>query len=272
MLPRLKIAALVFALAATAGLAAFAGTRDDAGMPTSQAGMAAPDFTGIDRWHNSAPLTLGQLHGKVVLVDFWTYSCINCIHTIPYVKVGPEVSRGNRRGRRAYARVSVRARRGQRRRCDQALRHPVSGRAGQPLRHVARVRQPVLARAVPDRREREGRLHPMAKAGTTRPRPRSAARSRRPVKARRARRARSDGPACGRGAARACLPVAGAHPRFASAAAIIASPIARLPFATSASPAPRISASSLFCPSLRLPTSRVISICSPTIACSIASR
>ena len=86
MLPRLKIAALVFALAATAGLAAFAGTRDDAGMPTSQAGMAAPDFTGIDRWHNSAPLTLGQLHGKVVLVDFWTYSCINCIHTIPYVK------------------------------------------------------------------------------------------------------------------------------------------------------------------------------------------
>ena len=162
MLPRLKIAALVFALAATAGLAAFAGTRDDAGMPTSQAGMAAPDFTGIDRWHNSAPLTLGQLHGKVVLVDFWTYSCINCIHTIPYVKEWDRKYRDQgRRGRRAYARVSVRARRGQRRRCDQALRHPVSGRAGQPLRHVARVRQPVLARAVPDRREREGRLHPL---------------------------------------------------------------------------------------------------------------
>jgi len=86
MLPRLKIATLVIALAATAGLAAFAGTRDDAGMPTSQAGTAAPDFTGIDRWHNSPPLTLGQLRGKVVLVDFWTYSCINCIHTIPYVK------------------------------------------------------------------------------------------------------------------------------------------------------------------------------------------
>jgi thiol-disulfide isomerase/thioredoxin len=86
MLPRFKIAALVIALAATAGLAAFAGTRDDAGMPASQAGTAAPDFTGIDRWHNSPPLTLGQLRGKVVLVDFWTYSCINCIHTIPYVK------------------------------------------------------------------------------------------------------------------------------------------------------------------------------------------
>ncbi|KVW20789.1 thioredoxin family protein [Burkholderia cepacia] len=86
MLPRLKTAALVIALAATAGLAAFAGTRDEASMPASQAGTAAPDFTGIDRWHNSAPLTLGQLRGKVVLVDFWTYSCINCIHTIPYVK------------------------------------------------------------------------------------------------------------------------------------------------------------------------------------------
>lgn len=39
----------------------------------------------IERWHNSAPLKLDQLHGKVVPVDFWTYSCINCIHTIPYV-------------------------------------------------------------------------------------------------------------------------------------------------------------------------------------------
>lgn len=81
MLPRLKTAALVIALAAAAGLTAFAGTRADAGMPT-----AAADFTGIERWHNSAPLTLDQLRGKVVLVDFWTYSCINCIHTIPYVK------------------------------------------------------------------------------------------------------------------------------------------------------------------------------------------
>ncbi|KVC22567.1 thioredoxin family protein [Burkholderia pseudomultivorans] len=86
MLPRLKTAALVIALAAAAGLTAFAGTRADAGMPTAAAGAAAPDFTGIERWHNSAPLTLDQLRGKVVLVDFWTYSCINCIHTIPYVK------------------------------------------------------------------------------------------------------------------------------------------------------------------------------------------
>jgi thiol-disulfide isomerase/thioredoxin len=36
--------------------------------------------------HNSPPLTLPQLRGKVVLVDFWTYSCVNCVNTLPYVK------------------------------------------------------------------------------------------------------------------------------------------------------------------------------------------
>jgi thiol-disulfide isomerase/thioredoxin len=47
---------------------------------------AAPAFTGIDKWLNSDPLTMQQLRGKVVLVDFWTYSCINCLNTLPYVK------------------------------------------------------------------------------------------------------------------------------------------------------------------------------------------
>jgi cytochrome c biogenesis protein CcdA/thiol-disulfide isomerase/thioredoxin len=46
---------------------------------------AAPDFTGISNWINSSPLTMKDLQGKVVLVDFWTYTCINCIHTLPYV-------------------------------------------------------------------------------------------------------------------------------------------------------------------------------------------
>lgn len=45
----------------------------------------APEFTGIDHWLNSNPLTMASLKGKVVLVDFWTYSCINCIRTLPYV-------------------------------------------------------------------------------------------------------------------------------------------------------------------------------------------
>jgi len=46
----------------------------------------APDFTGTERWFNSAPLTLAQLRGRVVLVDFWTYTCINCIRTLPHLE------------------------------------------------------------------------------------------------------------------------------------------------------------------------------------------
>jgi thiol-disulfide isomerase/thioredoxin len=45
----------------------------------------APDFKTGDNWLNSQPLTLSDLKGKVILVDFWTYSCINCIRTLPYV-------------------------------------------------------------------------------------------------------------------------------------------------------------------------------------------
>ena len=47
---------------------------------------AAPEVTGLSRWINSDPLTMRELRGKVVLVDFWTYSCINCLRTLPHVK------------------------------------------------------------------------------------------------------------------------------------------------------------------------------------------
>ncbi|MBI4171637.1 MAG: cytochrome c biogenesis protein DipZ, partial [Actinobacteria bacterium] len=46
----------------------------------------APPITGIVGWLNSRPLALDELRGKVVLIDFWTYSCINCLRTLPYVK------------------------------------------------------------------------------------------------------------------------------------------------------------------------------------------
>jgi cytochrome c biogenesis protein CcdA/thiol-disulfide isomerase/thioredoxin len=46
----------------------------------------APELQGLTNWINSDPLTLAQLKGKVVLVDFWTYSCINCIRSVPYVE------------------------------------------------------------------------------------------------------------------------------------------------------------------------------------------
>jgi cytochrome c biogenesis protein CcdA/thiol-disulfide isomerase/thioredoxin len=46
---------------------------------------AAPEFAGIEAWQNSPPLTMKELQGKVVLIDFWTYSCINCVRTLPYL-------------------------------------------------------------------------------------------------------------------------------------------------------------------------------------------
>jgi cytochrome c biogenesis protein CcdA/thiol-disulfide isomerase/thioredoxin len=46
----------------------------------------APDFAGVDEWINSNPLTMQQLRGKVVLIDFWTYSCINCLRALPHVE------------------------------------------------------------------------------------------------------------------------------------------------------------------------------------------
>ncbi|MBI1174326.1 MAG: redoxin family protein [Sideroxydans sp.] len=45
----------------------------------------APQFARMDHWLNSPPLTMQSLKGKVVLVDFWTYSCINCVRTLPYI-------------------------------------------------------------------------------------------------------------------------------------------------------------------------------------------
>ena len=46
----------------------------------------APDFVGIDRWLNTdKPISIASLKGRVVLVDFWTYTCINCLRTLPHV-------------------------------------------------------------------------------------------------------------------------------------------------------------------------------------------
>ena len=45
-----------------------------------------PGFDGAGGWLNSPPLTPAGLRGSVVLVDFWTYSCINCLRTLPHLK------------------------------------------------------------------------------------------------------------------------------------------------------------------------------------------
>ena len=49
-----------------------------------------PPLAGATEWLNSPPLTAEGLRGKVVLVDFWTYSCINCLRAIPYVRAWAE--------------------------------------------------------------------------------------------------------------------------------------------------------------------------------------
>jgi thiol-disulfide isomerase/thioredoxin len=48
--------------------------------------VKAPDFVGISDWINSGPLTIDSLRGKVILIDFWTYTCVNCLRTLPHMK------------------------------------------------------------------------------------------------------------------------------------------------------------------------------------------
>ncbi|MRW93176.1 redoxin domain-containing protein [Duganella sp. FT80W] len=54
--------------------------------PTLPVEGKLPSLNGAVEWLNTAPLTAEQLKGKVVLVDFWTYSCINCLRSLPYTK------------------------------------------------------------------------------------------------------------------------------------------------------------------------------------------
>lgn len=55
-------------------------------MPSLPKLTRAPELASAGPWHNSEPLKMSDLKGKVVLVDFWTYSCINCIRTLPYIE------------------------------------------------------------------------------------------------------------------------------------------------------------------------------------------
>ena len=86
---RSKIAAAVTAVLCTLAFGVTLGVaRDQIARPLLEsvdAARAAPNFTGIDRWFNSAPLNITDLRGKVVLIDFWTYGCYNCVNTLPHV-------------------------------------------------------------------------------------------------------------------------------------------------------------------------------------------
>lgn len=72
----LKISPVILAIASSAILASPAAPAQ---------GGTAPELVGINQWLNSGPLSLAALRGKVVLVNFWTYACSNCINTLPHV-------------------------------------------------------------------------------------------------------------------------------------------------------------------------------------------
>ena len=75
---------------AAALVAAVAGTAASRPAPAADVPLPVeplkPSLAGATGWLNSPPLALEQLRGKVVLVDFWTYSCINCLRTLPVVR------------------------------------------------------------------------------------------------------------------------------------------------------------------------------------------
>jgi len=65
-----------------------AGTASSGTPPSAKsaaAGKMLPEFQGISEWINSNPLTIAELKGNVILIQFWTFSCINCQRTLPHM-------------------------------------------------------------------------------------------------------------------------------------------------------------------------------------------
>ncbi len=145
--------------------------RRSAPRPTS------PATSGGSTRRAGAALPARACAGKVVLVDFWTYTCINCIRTLPYLKAWDERYRdeglvivGVHTPEFPFERDAGNV-------ADAIGQngHPLPGRPGQRLRHLERLRQPVLAGEVPDRRQAARcATCTSARATTTRPRARSA--------------------------------------------------------------------------------------------------
>ena len=94
MMKALITAAVSFALLAGAVVAANQTLAEDNNVmqKTTPAAMQLPvegefpSLSGATEWLNSKPLTAAELRGKVVLVEFWTYSCVNWRRTLPYVR------------------------------------------------------------------------------------------------------------------------------------------------------------------------------------------
>ncbi|MGQ0683070.1 thioredoxin family protein [Bradyrhizobium sp.] len=78
-------AVLLIASGIVPALSAEAPRGANAPFDVAAAQATAPNFVGITNWFNSPPLDIASLRGKVVLVDFWTYGCVNCVNTLPHV-------------------------------------------------------------------------------------------------------------------------------------------------------------------------------------------
>src|SRR5213592_157607 len=127
-------------------------------------GVHMPSLGGATGWLNSEPLGPAELSGHVVLVDFWTLTCINWLRTEPYIRAWSQAFRddgliviGVHRDRSPYAGVLVRARPRARAAGDEGQGDRVPGRRRQRLRDLERLRQPLLAGALLGR---PGRRHP----------------------------------------------------------------------------------------------------------------
>jgi len=83
----LAAAALVALVLATGGMVGVSVPSRAAAEPlkVAAAGQHAPEFRGLTNWLNSKPLSLAGLRGKVVMVNFWTYGCYNCVNALPHV-------------------------------------------------------------------------------------------------------------------------------------------------------------------------------------------
>ena len=78
--------AIVLALgAASLNASALAEQRTPERVEVAEVAGQAPNFKGINNWLNSPPLNISDLRGKVVMVNFWTYGCYNCVNTLPHV-------------------------------------------------------------------------------------------------------------------------------------------------------------------------------------------
>jgi thiol-disulfide isomerase/thioredoxin len=80
------LAPIIVIIVLVVGALVFTGGPSASAPEAGSSGPAAPDFAGGSGWLNSGPLTIAGLRGKVVLVDFWTYSCINCQRTFPFLQ------------------------------------------------------------------------------------------------------------------------------------------------------------------------------------------